>query len=251
MNQSQAPAVITKMGQIENILVKGDLTTLNEDQRVSYYKAVCESVGLNPLTKPFDYIQLNGKLVLYAKKDATEQLRQIHKVSIESIEGKNINDVYVVTAKAKDHSGRTDSSTGAVSIGNLKGDALANALMKAETKAKRRVTLSICGLGVLDETEIETIPSVPNPARITPDQPIDGDGFVDDFSYRIPFGQWKGRSIEQVYQMVGPHKLADYVIYLEETAKKKNVPLSPAIKEFIGHTESMIGTEENKTPEAG
>ena len=30
--------------------------------------------------------------------------------------------------------------------------------MKAETKAKRRVTLSICGLGMLDETEVETIP---------------------------------------------------------------------------------------------
>jgi hypothetical protein len=42
----------------------------------------------------------------------------------------------------------------------LKGDALANALMKAETKAKRRVTLSIAGLGWLDETELETIPQV-------------------------------------------------------------------------------------------
>jgi hypothetical protein len=30
--------------------------------------------------------------------------------------------------------------------------------MKAETKAKRRVTLSICGLGLLDETEVETVP---------------------------------------------------------------------------------------------
>ena len=28
--------------------------------------------------------------------------------------------------------------------------------MKCETKAKRRVTLSICGLGMLDETEVET-----------------------------------------------------------------------------------------------
>jgi hypothetical protein len=35
---------------------------------------------------------------------------------------------------------------------------LANALMKAETKSKRRVTLSICGLGFLDETEADSIP---------------------------------------------------------------------------------------------
>jgi hypothetical protein len=37
--------------------------------------------------------------------------------------------------------------------------------MKAITKAKRRVTLSICGLGWLDETEIESIPSA-MPARV-------------------------------------------------------------------------------------
>jgi hypothetical protein len=43
-------------------------------------------------------------------------------------------------------------------VGHLKGDALANALMRAETKAKRRVTLSLAGLGWLDETEIVTIP---------------------------------------------------------------------------------------------
>ena len=38
--------------------------------------------------------------------------------------------------------------------------------MKAETKAKRRATLSICGLSLLDETEIEDIPAAakrPNP----------------------------------------------------------------------------------------
>jgi hypothetical protein len=44
-----------------------------------------------------------------------------------------------------------------VPIANLKGEARANAFMKAETKAKRRVTLSICGLGILDETEIDSI----------------------------------------------------------------------------------------------
>jgi hypothetical protein len=45
-----------------------------------------------------------------------------------------------------------------VSIANVNGEARANAMMKAETKAKRRVTLSICGLGMLDETEVESIP---------------------------------------------------------------------------------------------
>ena len=48
---------------------------------------------------------------------------------------------------------------GAVSTAGLKGEALANSMMKATTKSKRRVTLSICGLGMLDETEIDSIPA--------------------------------------------------------------------------------------------
>jgi hypothetical protein len=49
-------------------------------------------------------------------------------------------------------------------VKGLSGEALANALMKAETKAKRRATLSICGLGMLDETEVEDVPGVRLPA---------------------------------------------------------------------------------------
>jgi len=47
---------------------------------------------------------------------------------------------------------------GALSLKGLNAEDRANAIMKAETKAKRRVTLSICGLGFLDESEIENIP---------------------------------------------------------------------------------------------
>lgn len=144
--------------EIEQVLVGGDLSKLSPDNRLQYYKSVCDSLGLNPLTKPFAYITLNGRQTLYALKDATEQLRKIHGVSITECTSHRIEDVFVVTAKAQDKSGRTDAATGAVHIGNLRGEALANALMKAETKAKRRATLSICGLGVLDETEVETIP---------------------------------------------------------------------------------------------
>ncbi len=92
---------------------------------------------------------------MYAKRDCAEQLRKIHGVSITIKAREKMDDVYVVTANAKDAKGREDESTGVVAIGNLKGELLANALMKAETKAKRRVTLSICGLGMLDETEEE------------------------------------------------------------------------------------------------
>ncbi len=147
-----------KSALIESVLIGGDLSKLSSEQRTTYYLNVCKSVQLNHLTKPFEYITLNGKLVLYAKRDATDQLRSIHNVSVEEISTAEREGVFIVTAKVRDKNGRSDVSTGAVNIAGLKGNDLANALMKAETKAKRRATLSICGLGfVMDETEIETV----------------------------------------------------------------------------------------------
>lgn len=166
---------------LEQVIVKGDLALLSEADRVLYYKRVCESAGLNPLTKPFEYIRLNDKLVLYALKGATDQLRQIHGISIQIVSREKMDGVYVVTARATNTEGRQDESIGAVAlekengqwkqassgrrflekdgtVSPLKGEELSNAIMKGETKAKRRVTLSICGLGMLDETEIESIP---------------------------------------------------------------------------------------------
>ena len=143
---------------IEAALVNGDLSKLDTAGRLSYYKAVCESIGLNPLTRPFEYIVLNGKLTLYAKRDCAEQLRKLHGVAITSMVPAQIGDLLVVTVTAVDKTGRSDSSTGAVNMKGLSGENLANAMMKAETKAKRRVTLSLCGLGLLDETEVDSIP---------------------------------------------------------------------------------------------
>ena len=143
---------------IERALVMGDLAGMTSEQRVMFYKAVCESVGLNPLTRPFEYITLNGKLTLYARKDATDQLRQLHKISVEIMSREMVDDCYVVKARALAADGRADESIGAVTLGQLKGEMKANAIMKAETKAKRRVTLSICGLGMLDESEADPRP---------------------------------------------------------------------------------------------
>ncbi len=132
------------------------MSRLTAEQRVSYYKAVCESLGLNPLTRPFDYITLNGKLTLYARKDAADQLRRLHGVSIDDVEITEVGDTYSVKVKGHDKTGRSDVEIGVVSKKDMQGNS-ANVQMKAVTKAKRRLTLSLCGLGMLDETEIETI----------------------------------------------------------------------------------------------
>ena len=143
---------------IEKLVVDGDISKLKPEERLSYYYGLCKSLGLNPVTRPFEYMQLKGKLTLYAKKDATEQLRKINGVSVIKLEREVLDTgLYMVTAHVETKDGRSDISTGVINTAALKGDELANAFMKAETKAKRRATLSICGLGIVDESEIESV----------------------------------------------------------------------------------------------
>jgi hypothetical protein len=142
---------------MESVLLQGDLSKLDPAQRVNYYKKVCESMGLNPLTRPFDYITLNNKLTLYAKKDAADQLRGIHSVSIDDVDIVETPTQFIVKVKGHNKDGRTDVEVGVVNKTDMQGN-LANAQMKAVTKGKRRLTLSLCGLGWLDETEVTTIP---------------------------------------------------------------------------------------------
>ena len=179
---------------IGEIVAGGDLEKLTTQQRATYVLRLCESLGLNPLSKPFQFIKLQQRLTLYATKDATDQLRQRRDVTIAIVGRERIDDVYVVTARASLRNGRSDEEIGAVPIKGLSGEALANALMKAQTKAKRRVTLSICGLGMLDETELETIPAahvapvpdaLPEPAADASAQDGDDDGPTEADKARV------------------------------------------------------------------
>lgn len=145
---------------IERHMIGGDLTKLTDGERLSIYSEWCKSLDLNMLSKPFLLLKKNnGELIWYMTKDGTEQLRSKRGVSIEIIAREFVDDMYIVTARATDRNGRHDESLGAVSLAGLRGDSKSNAIMKAETKAKRRVTLSIAGLGLMDESEVDSVPN--------------------------------------------------------------------------------------------
>jgi hypothetical protein len=154
---AKTPNVVDAAQTMERVLMVGDLARLQPQERVDYYMRTCESLGLNPLTKPFEFIHLNGQLRMYATKGCAEQLRNLHNIAITISSKERIDDVWVVVACASQPNGRADEDIGAVPIKGLNGERLANALMKAITKAKRRVTLSMCGLNMLDESELETV----------------------------------------------------------------------------------------------
>lgn len=171
-DQTSNDAILT------SIITNGDLSKLSADQKVAYYRNFCERLGLDPLSQPFKLLRLNGKEILYCDRSGTQQLNKLHSVSHEIRAREIVNGCYVVTSQASTPDGRHTESIGAVPIENLRGDNLCNAMMKAETKAKRRATLDLLGLGILDETETETIPAIeakmpapvaaaPKPAPVT------------------------------------------------------------------------------------
>jgi hypothetical protein len=224
----------------ELAVVTGDLAKLSPQQRVNYYQAVCRSIGVNPLTKPFDYIVLNGKLTLYARKDATEQLRRRDNVSLSIKSREKIEDIFMVTATATLPNGRADESVGAVNVLGLNGDVLANAYMKAETKAKRRVTLSICGLGWLDESEVDSIPDAKH-VEVTEDGEI--------VTARASGTCYTSDPDSEPVKVTMPEQPPEESEPLDDTPVPAGTTMEQLVKELGGKIVTPPNFNANKTPE--
>jgi len=152
---------------MNQLLFYGDISALSQEDKGKYLFALCKSQGLNPWTRPFDFITLNGKLTVYANKGAAAQLADVRQISSEVVYegplriGDKLNEgIYQVSMKFTDSKSRVSFETGAVTIQGLQGEALSNAIMKCWTKCKRRGTLSHAGLGFPDEAELDSIPEV-------------------------------------------------------------------------------------------
>lgn len=142
---------------LEMVVAQGDLRKLTPSQKVAWYKARCAAADLDPRTQPFQYFDLDGKLTLYATKTATDQLIAKRKLTVRIVSrGYDAQTgLYEVLCQATFPDGQMGEDVGVVTVDGITGKALANAIMKAVTKAKRRTVLSVCGLGMLDETEVE------------------------------------------------------------------------------------------------
>ena len=143
---------------INSIILNGDLSKLSETQLSGYYIYRCQLLGLDPSTKPFDLLKLQGKLILYANKSCAANLRALNKISTMILEEREWNGLLIIRVRAWYPDGRQHEDEGFASLAGLGGDALGNARLKALTKATRRAILHLCGLGELDESEVESIP---------------------------------------------------------------------------------------------
>lgn len=222
---------------VSSLILHGDLSKLTPTDKVQYYHAYCKRIGLDPVTQPFKILKLSGKEVLYCDRSGTQQLNKLHSVSHQITGRERVDNVYIVTALASLPSKRQTESIGAVSLlypeiisywdkgqkvqkphpkaGQvLIGDDFCNALMKAETKAKRRATLDLLGLGILDETETETIPgavTVPidaEPKIVQCKTKLDEAKNLIDLQkiWKLHYHQWKVELSDEDYSVIWEYK---------------------------------------------
>lgn len=155
-----ASAVKTEKTPLYDLVIDGDLNRLNPEQRIQYLTKLCEGMGLNPMTRPFGLIKLDGKVTLYALKEASTQLAKRDTVTVKLGDFVFVKErnMLMVSVTASTPDGRVTDDVAAVAIGdNVKGEAAANSYMKLATKAKRRAILTHCGLGIIDESELDTV----------------------------------------------------------------------------------------------
>jgi hypothetical protein len=138
-----------------------DLESLTEPQRQEYYLSACEYFKVPPELNLLAFIWMDagdGKrnLVLYAKKGATDIIRGNLGISTIRLT-KDSGPGYVAwITEGKDQLGRIEQAVGSASTEGLKGQSLATAVMIAQTRATRRMTLQFVGGGLLDESEVNT-----------------------------------------------------------------------------------------------
>lgn len=143
------------------LMATGDMSDLTDNDKMTLYIGLCRATGINPAFRPFGIIKTKEGQKLYAFKSAAEQLRKLNNLTItdskQEVLGTGSAQVLLVTVWMQDNAGRMGYDVGAVSLAGLGGENLANAYMKAHTKAVRRCTLGMAGLGILDESELDGV----------------------------------------------------------------------------------------------
>jgi hypothetical protein len=234
----------------ENFLPMYDLESLTEPQRQEYLRAVCKHLGvpdnLNLIALTYvDETDGPARLVAYAKRGATEAVRNNLQIDVTSLTNQMIGGSIVFTATAKSKvTGRQEVATGSKWIDGLQGAQLDDAIMTASTRSLRRVTLQFMGAGVLDESEVsqrKTIHVQSAPQVVPPQptvQPSSAPGKDVTETIKLPiaveFESGKVWNNQEEFEAAKAKIRADAIAQLNAKAKAESGPVEDtAVKEVV------------------
>jgi hypothetical protein len=149
----------------ERLVVNNDLSRLNPQERLQWYQAKCRIYGLDWRLAPFDYLALKTGLKLYLNALGADMLRKSQKISITEAHWEFIEALCVATVVGQTPDGRVDREIGVVSLRGVPPDGLADLPMKALTKAKRRLVISMGAMGTDEDIEMGNPPAHLIPAK--------------------------------------------------------------------------------------
>lgn len=139
----------------------GSVTHLDKSTKSMLLVKLGNYLGLNQYVQPFRiYRDVNGDEFLYATKECCAELRHINGISVTDIQTSFEGELVYVKATGINNKGRLSTEIGSVNIAVLDGQDKANGVMWATTKAKRRLTLDLSGLGVLADVEVKDMTQV-------------------------------------------------------------------------------------------
>jgi hypothetical protein len=144
----------------ELALMRGNLQGLTKGQIADVVAMLADKMGVDPSLAPIDVIPTReGKLVPYINARGAAQLRRMHNLEVIAMElVKERPGLVVLRCTLRRGDGSTDMAIGAAEYREDRPQDEANAWMRAETKAKRRATMSAVGIfleGPSDEVEGE------------------------------------------------------------------------------------------------
>jgi hypothetical protein len=166
-----------KMSERKFFLTR-NLNNLNEEERKAYYLQACEYFNLPPELNLLylDWMESGDgtrNLVLAATKGATDIIRGRQGITTVDLKMEPMFGCVNFTAVGQNGKGRIERAIGSCGVDGLRGRALEVAIMTAQTRATRRMTLQFLGGGLLDETEFEerAIKAAPALVEVAPQIP--------------------------------------------------------------------------------
>lgn len=163
---------------IKEYFRSGNIAQLSADEQDFIKAKLCERYNLDPILRPFELISFSGgQQKFYMTASATNQLANALSLTREIVQ-LEIDEQRMIakcTVKVSSPSGRSETCNAFIAISKfqqpkerggiptkvlLEGEDLANTLMKLETKAKRKATMSF--FGIMDAgTDYEDRPTTP------------------------------------------------------------------------------------------
>jgi len=157
---SEMPAKYDAEPAVIEQLIRGDVSSVPREALLRYIFTFCERVGISPLAVPFSLMKTQRGMQLVANRNFYDAVASKYSVSRECVnegffEGTKL---YFTRYRATTPDGRVTEDMALVDTSGLNGNDLANAIMKAHTKGRNRVTRAHLGFPFPDETEAETVP---------------------------------------------------------------------------------------------